>query len=177
MKKTAIIQLFFSISVLFYSAAYAGVYEMAVDRLAKGEYAEVIGLMEKKKIKDMGDYNLLGWAYLNTGKVEEAMKAFEQSLTLEPSFANSQCGLAYCYYRKDLFEKALFNFESCLKKHSSSLDCLLGKGLSLEKLDRKEDAYKAYKEVLAIDGNNRLAGEKVRELGRDYIKDLRKESR
>lgn len=152
----------FIITLYFWSIALAGeLYDRALQKYKAGEFTEAINLLIQIPSKGPGDYNLLGWAFLRSGNTGEAIKQFELSLSFNPNLYDSYCGLGYSYYQQSIFEKALENFNKYISQTRKDTNCLLGFGLTLERLQQKEKALEVFKEILSIDRNNLLAVEKI----------------
>lgn len=150
-------------------------YDKALQKYRAGEFVEARDLLIKKIPKDAGDHNLLGWVFLKSGDPSEAIRHFEHSLSLNPHLYDSYCGLGYSYFQQGIFEKALENFNKYAFQTRNDVDCLLGLGLTLERLQQKEKALEIFKEVLSIDGNNLIAIKKIDALSPQMVDDRQKE--
>lgn len=151
------------------------IYDKALQKYRAGEFAEAKDLLMKKKLKDSGDYNLLGWTFFKLGSSDEAIQHFERSLALDPQGFDSYCGLGYSYYQIGKFEEALESFNKYSSQNRSNADCLLGLGLALERLQKEEKAKEIFKEILSIDENNALAAKKINALSPEIVNDIQKE--
>ena len=141
-----------------------GNYENAIKKYQSGNYSEAISILESKLQKNAGDHNLLGWSYFKMGMIQNAIDHFELSITLTTNKSNpndSYCGLGYCYLNLGLHEKALENFDKYLSRESKNIDCLQGKGLTLEKLNLNEAASEIYRKILILDKDNSIAQKKI----------------
>jgi hypothetical protein len=105
-------------------------YEEALAEYRRGAYASAVELLEAKPDKDAGDWNLLGWARLRTGKAEEAADAFLRSLSLDANSNNSYCGLGHVALTGESPEAAKRHFE----KAPNDPDCADGMRLAQTRL-------------------------------------------
>lgn len=100
--------------------------------------------------KASGDeYFLKGNQLLNEGRNEEALAAFELSISIEPgSGAYYNKGLAL--YNLGRYEQALAAFDSAIGMDATDADGHYMKGLILFELERYEDALVEYDKALLI---------------------------
>ena len=139
----------------------ADLYDEALQKYKEGNYAAAIDILSKKRQKDAGDHNLLGWSYLNAAETESAIREFRSSLSADPSLQDSYCGLGYTHFRLTQFDNAIENFTKGLSKDRKSIDCLVGLGLAYEKLHNNKKSEFIFREVLALDKDNQIAKEKL----------------
>jgi len=151
-----------------------GNYENAIRKYRSGNYSEAISILESKMQKNAGDHNLLGWSYFKAGMIQNAIDNFELSIKLTVNESNpndSYCGLGYCYLNLGLYEKALEYFDKYLSRDSKNIDCLQGKGLTLEKLNLNEAASEIYRKILILDKDNNIAQRKISDItAPEYIR-------
>lgn len=140
-------------------------YDKALTEYRSGRFDRAIEALESNKQKRSGDFNLLGWAYLRSGRPDEAVKSFMGSLEKDPGALNSYCGLGYSYFRKGLLPQALENFNRSKPEASRDADCLLGKGLVLEGMGEAQKAREAFAAVLSIDKENPRARQRLEAAG------------
>ena len=139
-------------------------YDRAHNKYLSGDYSEAISILEPKSHKNAGDHNLLGWSYLKAGMINNAIEHFELSVILTPDKSSpndSFCGLGFSYLKLELYAKALENFDKNLSRDSNNIDCLQGKGLTLEMLNANEKALEIYRNILTIDKDNSFAQNKI----------------
>lgn len=148
-----------------------GPYEKALERYKAGKFSEAIELLNQKPVKDAGDYNLLGWAFLKNRNIVEAIQHFHQSLSINPFLYDSYCGLGFSFFQTGKFRDALDYFNKGTPQETQDIDCLLGKALVLENLQDPAEAAEVYKRILSIDKGNRIAKEKLETVSSENITD------
>jgi len=70
----------------------------------------------KKAPRKERTHHNLGYAYYESGRLEEARKEFEEALTLNPDYALSSYNLGLVLYRKGLMEEAIHCYKEALKQ-------------------------------------------------------------
>ncbi len=81
---------------------------------------------------------------------EGAADSFRRAVDLEPAHAEALIGLGACLLHLDRAEEALHCFEQCLFLDAERNRALLGKAVSLQKLECYDDADRVYRELLQI---------------------------
>ena len=101
---------------------------------------------------DSGSYNELGWAFLWSGRLDEAIDALEMSLRLDnASPRNIWLHLGTAYYLKERYEKARHTLEGGLIKRPNFTGYHIVLAATYARLDRPEDAARAAANVLNRD--------------------------
>ena len=114
-------------------------YDTALHAYRDGRYEDSIAALSGPELQ-AGEANLLGWAYLQAGKRQQAIGAFKRSLELDPAIHDSYCGLGFAYLRSEAYEQAVENFGRAAAG-SPGPECLQGQTTAraaLERLDRAE---------------------------------------
>ncbi|MGE3841987.1 MAG: S-layer homology domain-containing protein [Vicinamibacterales bacterium] len=102
-----------------------------------------------------------GWAYLQSGDVKAAERAFADVLKRQATFFPAAVGLAYVDITRDASDRALERFERVLAAAPDYLPALLERADTLMQLERPADALSAYEAVLAVDGSLTAARTRV----------------
>jgi len=124
--------------------------------LAQGEYQKVLN--ETDKQRDLpGMQALRGEALMGLRKLDEARAAFETVLKNEPDNANALSGLARNAALNGDLDSASRLAEDALAKDARNIAALTFKGELLRFLNKPEQAYAAYQEVLQLQPENRNA--------------------
>jgi tetratricopeptide (TPR) repeat protein len=71
--------------------------------------------VENARMKDPRYQYNMGAFYLNSGNVDEAIKYFNNALSLNPRFDDALCSLGLAYSMKGNFDEAIKNYQACLK--------------------------------------------------------------
>lgn len=105
-------------------------------------------------------YNI-GAAFQNDEKYELAEKQYKMALTIEPNFTEAKNNLATIYgnlaikeYNKPDYFNAITYARKSLQYKANNASLYMTIGNSYSKLNRNDDALKAFNKVLIIDSNN-----------------------
>src|SRR5271165_2486216 len=96
--------------------------------LARGEYAAAIAAYEQSNLKSAIVWNNIGMAYHHLYALDQARKAYQQALAINPRFAAASNNLAAIYYAQHEFKVAEHWYKRALKHSSESavIYCNLG---------------------------------------------------
>jgi tetratricopeptide (TPR) repeat protein len=121
--------------------------------MARGEYAAAITAYQQSDLKSAIVWNNIGMAYHHLFALEEARKAYQQSLTLNPRFAPAANNLAAVYYGQHEFRVAEHWYKKALKHTSESavIYCNLGTAYFAE--DKMKKGMKMYQKAFSIDAD------------------------
>ena len=145
------------VPLILKSSFIKGFYVAALEEYKAGDYFFSAKILQLKGKKDARDYGLLGWALLKSGDLDEAAQNFSRSLALEPDLPNSHCGMGFFYLEKGRTSEAIQSFNKGVYEDSRDIDCIVGKGMLLEKLGKTANAMDIYVRVLSLDGENSYA--------------------
>jgi tetratricopeptide (TPR) repeat protein len=131
----------------------------------RGKYDEVISLLEPHKADQKNDstlfFNELGIAYRNKGRLNEAIKAYQQAYAREsqnpevsPVILNN---LGYTYSLKKDYPKAIEQFEKAITLAPRFKEAHSNLSLIYYELQKYEDALKEIEVVLKLDPNHEAA--------------------
>jgi tetratricopeptide (TPR) repeat protein len=102
---------------------------------------------------------LLGKAYRNTGKLEEACLELKRALTLNPNMSSTRLELVRVYLDLEDPARALNEVDSVLTENGQFADALYLKGEALRIMGKDELALEVYREALAINPDFQQAQE------------------
>jgi len=102
---------------------------------------------------------LLGKAYHNTGKLEEARLELKRALTLNPDMSSARLDLVRVYLDLDDPARALTEVDAILTSNDRFADALYCRGEALKAMGNHELAIEAYREALSINPEFRQAQE------------------
>lgn len=119
--------------------------------MARGEYAAAIAAYQQGNLKSATVWNSIGMAYHHMFALEEARKAYQRALTINPRFAPASNNLAAVYYGQHDFHDAEHYYKKALKHTSESavIFCNLGTNYFAEA--KYKQGMKAYRKAFEID--------------------------
>ena len=119
--------------------------------MARGEYAAAITAYQQSDLKSAIVWNNIGMAYHHLFALDEARKAYQQALTLNPRFAPAANNLAAVYYGQHEFRVAEHWYKKALKHTSESavIYCNLGTAYFAE--NKMKKGIKMYQKAFSID--------------------------
>ncbi len=91
-----------------------------------------------------------GTSLMNEGDLAHAMDLFYAAIELKPDFAEAWNKRATLYYLLEEYELSLADIEHVLQLEPRHFGALSGRGLILDELDRKAEAYEAFRRALAV---------------------------
>jgi len=119
--------------------------------MARGEYAAAIAAYRQGNLKSAIVWNNIGMGYHHLFALDEARKAYQQALALNPRFAPAANNLAAVYYGQHDYSNAEHWYKKALKHTSESavIYCNLGTVYFAEA--RYAKGVKAYRKAFSID--------------------------
>jgi tetratricopeptide (TPR) repeat protein len=119
--------------------------------MARGEYAAAIAAYQQGNLKSATVWNSIGMAYHHMFALEEARKAYQTALSINPRFAPASNNLAAVYYGQHDFRDAEHYYKRALKHTSESavIFCNLGTDYFAEA--KYKQGMKAYRKAFEID--------------------------
>jgi tetratricopeptide (TPR) repeat protein len=95
-----------------------------------------------------------GVTLTRSGQYAEAIKAYQQAVSLNPAFAEAHHELGYAYYKLGRYEDSVASSKQAIELKSKNADTYNNLGLANEALGRWDEAAKAYKQVVSINPNS-----------------------
>jgi tetratricopeptide (TPR) repeat protein len=112
----------------------------------------------------------LGKAFLQKGKVDEAIAHFQKSLELNPNYAATYYDLGLCFFKLGRIDEAIAQYEKALQISPGYPVARNDLGLALCRQGRVDDAIVQYEKALQINPGNAEfhvnLGDALREKGR-----------
>ncbi|HTZ58340.1 MAG TPA: tetratricopeptide repeat protein [Acidobacteriaceae bacterium] len=119
--------------------------------MARGQYAAAITAYQQSNLKSAIVWNNIGMAYHHLYALDQARRAYQQSLSLNPRFAAADNNLAAVYYGQHEFRVAEHFYKKAIKhsKESAVIYCNLGTAYFAEQKYKK--GVKMYQKAFSID--------------------------
>ena len=119
--------------------------------MARGEYAAAIAAYQQGNLKSATVWNSIGMAYHHMFALDEARKAYQTALAINPRFAPASNNLAAVYYGQHDFRDAEHFYKRALKhtQESAVIFCNLGTAYFAEA--KYKQGMKAYRKAFEID--------------------------
>jgi tetratricopeptide (TPR) repeat protein len=126
--------------------------EMKADILmARGEYAAAIVAYQEGNLKSAIVWNNIGMAYHHMFALDEARKAYQTALAINPRFAPASNNLAAVYYGQHDFRDAEHFYKRALKHTQESAVIFCNLGTAYFAQGKYKQGMKAYRKAFEID--------------------------
>jgi tetratricopeptide (TPR) repeat protein len=119
--------------------------------MARGEYAAAIAAYQQSDLKSALVWNSIGMAYHHLYALEEAQKAYQHALTINPRFAPAANNLAAVYYGQHEFRDAEHWYKRALKHTSESAVIYCNLGTAYFGEGKYKQGLKMYQKAFSID--------------------------
>jgi tetratricopeptide (TPR) repeat protein len=119
--------------------------------MARGEYAAAIAAYQEGNLKSAIVWNNIGMAYHHMFALDEARKAYQTSLALNPRFAPASNNLAAVYYGQHDFRDAEHFYKRALKHTQESAVIFCNLGTAYFAQGKYKQGMKAYRKAFEID--------------------------
>jgi tetratricopeptide (TPR) repeat protein len=119
--------------------------------MARGEYAAAITAYQQGNLKSAIVWNNIGMAYHHLFALDEARKAYQQALSLNPRFAPAANNLAAVYYGQHEFRVAEHWYKKALKHTSESAVIYCNLGTVYFAQAKMKKGIKMYQKAFSID--------------------------
>lgn len=124
-----------------------------------GHFAQVLEILAPLQVSDVDVDSLRGWSHYRLGLIDEAMKDFQEGLSVDPTNPRNLAGLGYCYLRNGQPVMAQRQFNAVLEQIPDEESSLVGLGLVYVRLQHKAAAVQTFQKVLKLDpGNEEVKG-------------------
>jgi glycosyltransferase involved in cell wall biosynthesis/Tfp pilus assembly protein PilF len=128
---------------------------------ADGKIDDALNIFEKALVDNDNDariHNNLGVIYHASGKIEEALKSYQNAIRLDPHNINYQKNLAdFLFFANGAVESALSIYNQVLQEHPTDIDTMMNIGRICEILGKNDDAKDFYLQALNFDPQNAQA--------------------
>jgi tetratricopeptide (TPR) repeat protein len=119
--------------------------------MARGQYAAAITAYQETNLRSAIVWNNIGMAYHHLYALEQARKAYQQSLNLNPRFAAASNNLAAIYYAQHEYKVSEHFYKKALKHSSESAVIYCNLGTDYFAQQKYKKGVKMYQKAFAID--------------------------
>jgi tetratricopeptide (TPR) repeat protein len=95
-------------------------------------------------------YNIIAACYASIGRLDAAVKSYEQALTINPSYAEAHSNLGLTFHELGQFDAAIKSYEQALLINPDFAAAHNNLGLTFKELGQLDAAIKSYEQALAI---------------------------
>jgi tetratricopeptide (TPR) repeat protein len=125
----------------------------------RGDYAQVLEILEPLKTEDVAVAYLRGWSDYRLGLYSQAAEGFEQGLKVDPLNPSDLEGLGFCDLQQGNPVLAQRQFSAALQGDPEDKEALVGQGLAFLRLQNKVAAERVFRQVLGTDpGDTEVEG-------------------
>jgi Flp pilus assembly protein TadD len=96
-------------------------------------------------------YNNLGYTLREQGKIDEAIRQFQEGVRLQPDDAELHYNLGAALLAKGQFDDALSQFQDAIRLKADYADAHNNLGLTLEKKGQADEAIRQYQEAIRLE--------------------------
>lgn len=135
--------------------------------LREGLYSDAARLLQRQTVKNPQWPDLaalLGHAYSEMGRLDDASLELKRALTLNPDLVSARLDLAKVYLANDEPSKALEELEAVLGKHAEFADAILLRGETYIALGQTDRAERDFRRALEINPSFAQAIEQLEKL-------------
>ena len=113
-------------------------------------YSVAINVIASFKAHAEGNY-FNGNSLFHQGRVDEAIKAFQKAVSMEPECAVFHVGLGNAYARKGMAFEAIASYQKALETEPTNVEAQYDLGCSLVLMGRPDEAISHFQEALKFD--------------------------
>jgi len=103
------------------------------------------------------DWYTKGYALYDQGKYDEAAKAYDEAIRLDPNNADTWYNKGLALYDQGKYDEATKAYDEAIRLDPNNADTWNNKGNSLSHLGKYDDAINAYDEATRLDPNDAYA--------------------
>ena len=132
-------------------------FSQLVNLYNQGQIEAVIEQAEALTAQYPGAYvvwNMLGASRAQKGMLDEAtMRAFKNSISLKPDYADAYYNMGYALYYLDKLDEAIWAYKKAISFKPDYAEAYFNIGVALKKQDKLDDAIEAYKKCMSLRPN------------------------
>lgn len=122
-----------------------------------GEAVELFAVYSEKHSDNLWGHYMLGLSARRLGDFEQAERAFETALEIDPQHVKTLINLSRVLLDADRPEEALDKLASVIVIEPESNDAFRLRGVALTDLGRVDEAIESYREAILLDGDDAWA--------------------
>ncbi|MDK2972459.1 MAG: hypothetical protein PWP23_2214 [Candidatus Sumerlaeota bacterium] len=149
-------------------------FQLAQSLVEDRKYEEAVSELEdlqRKHPKNIEVLNVLAWAYLHRGNVDEAFQTWQKSMMIDSknpvtreNVVRAHLTLGKQYRQKGMFTPALVHLKKLLKYMPRSAEVYMEIGATYDMKGDVRSAMQAYQQVITLDPKNKLARKAINDL-------------
>jgi tetratricopeptide (TPR) repeat protein/predicted HTH domain antitoxin len=134
------------------SASSAEFHAQGIQALLRGDTARATEAIERywDLTKTPYAYSLLGMAYAQTGRLDEAIHYLEETIRLQPGDADSHLTLGMVHFKREEWQEAIDSFTVVTRLAPSNATPYFYLGYANASLNRREEAIDNYMEAIRL---------------------------
>lgn len=143
--------------------------ELADIHFATGQPEAAVRALELARARDaaMADasyFTLLGAAHGRLGHYDEAIRAFDRALQIDPALSGARLNRGYAHLRGGGLQAALADFDTVISQTADSARAHYGRAETLARLGRHREALDAAEQALVLDPSDERSARLVSQL-------------
>lgn len=100
---------------------------------------------------DVYAHVMLGNAYVDAGRAQEAIPCYQEALSLDPNCFDAHLGMGKAHFGRGSYSDAIAWYQKALKIRPRSADAHLSLGLALSNAGKCEEAMQAFQKAKELD--------------------------
>ncbi|NQU98914.1 tetratricopeptide repeat protein [Candidatus Woesearchaeota archaeon] len=126
------------------------VYEGATNLVFNGEYSLIKKTYTKIINKKPVQWYDKGFALIERGKLEEAIKAYDKAIEINPKHALAWYDKGFALYKLGQLEEAIQAYDKAININPEYAFAWNNKGIALSEMGKREEAIEAYDRAIEI---------------------------
>ncbi len=121
------------------------------DSVASRSSVTVCQKLVKLKPTDASAHVMLGNAYAQMERTQEAMASYQEALALDPNSFDAHLGMGKAYFGQGSYAEAIGAYRKALKIRPRAADAHLSLGLALSNAGKYDEAMQAFQKAKELD--------------------------
>ena len=130
---------------------YSLLNERRGDSVGSRNSVAVCQKLVKLKPTDASAHVILGNAYAQMERTQEAMASYQEALALDPNSFDAHLGMGRAYFGQGSYAEAIVSYRKALKIRPRAADAHLSLGLALSNAGKYDEAMQAFQKAKELD--------------------------